>query len=1038
MKQKNPTSIACLLTVLLSACGGGGDPSAPPAPSPPANNQPAIPPGTIGTAGGTVAGPSGSQVVIPAGALAQNVVITIAASDAGAPPLPSNMVAAGQIFALTPHGTSFATPATVTVPFDPALIPQGETPLLYKTNAAQTGWEPVVGATMNGATMTGQVSGFSWILTSRIPPAPPPVFTQEEPKRWYEFDGWDLSNRVQYIEGNKNGPKYGEASPPGILHEWLDFGFTPQLPSGGIDYRTVEVYSSENGRTYWVGAQAPNADLLGQTPEESWAGSATQLRQDQSYQRYAANATMEIVLTQVYLEVADFNGTTPRFAGCPWVGAEETDSRDCHDSLYAAVSLDLQVLSDSALNVPFMSKTLSSVRGSADLGSMSGAPAEFKVFGNAHLRQRTAEGPVEHPKHRSTFKVSDFLETGDTQTLRVTLRKPLHIPVDISDTPLCDQTRPLECKEFTVRIWALATASNRRAGETYARAFLRDPVNFGGDVEVITTGLTATNRPLPDDVPIDVPVLPDCSNGSQAEAGTVHFTKPNYRIMEFGQVASQIMLVRSDGSTGQVIVTVKSKDGTAIAGTHYAPYSRTFVFNEGDDVARTINLETLDNDSNDGNVSLDLVLTAKDGCATLGDAAEARVTIVDDEARPVPNDNPSGTLDTSFGTDGKVTTAPFGGEGSKMLRQPDGKLVMVGGSTVDFVMARLNADGTPDMTFGSAGLVTTDIMGGFNSEHARAVTIQPDGKLVVAGEGSPDFSTNYVTLARYNTDGTLDTHFGNGGKVSSGPVVGRAWAVGVQADGKIVVAGDQYVGNRQSDFGDVLVARYNANGSVDAGFAAGGSQVFDLANGTDQARNVVVQPDGKILVSGVPIQNTGVEPTVLARLDPNGTFDSTFGNGGKLIISTARIGHGLALQPDGKLLLAGSTMGFPSSFALMRLNTDGSYDSSFGNGGAVTASITHSTSGVGDRGTSLALHPDGRIYVAGIAGSINYDFALARFTSAGVLDTTFAGTGSMIVDFNALEDGAEGIALEPNGKIVLGGYATPTSSDGFGLARIHP
>ncbi len=131
-------------------------------------------------------------------------------------------------------------------------------------------------------------------------------------------------------------------------------------------------------------------------------------------------------------------------------------------------------------------------------------------------------------------------------------------------------------------------------------------------------------------------------------------------------------------------------------------------------------------------------------------------------------------------------------------------------------------------------------------------------------------------------------------------------------------------------------------------------------------------------------------------------------------------------------------MGFPSSFALMRLNTDGSYDSSFGNGGAVTASITHSTSGAGDRGTSLALHPDGRIYVAGIAGSINYDFGLARFTPAGVLDTSFAGTGSMIVDFNALEDGAEGIALEPNGRIVLGGYATPTSSDGFGLARIHP
>ena len=1038
MKNKNPPSIVCLLAVLLSACGGGGDSSGTPVPTPPPNNPPASPAGTIGTAGGTVAGPSGSQVVIPAGALAQNVAINIAASGAGAPPLPSNMVAAGEIFALTPHGTSFATPATVTIPFDPALIPQGETPLLYKTNAAQTGWEPVAGATVSGATMTGQISGFSWILTSRIPPPPPPVFTKDEPQRWYEFDGWDLGNRIQYIKGNKNAAELEEPSPPGILHEWLDFGFEPQLPTGGVDYHTVEVYSSENGKTYWVGAQAPNADLLAQTPEQSWAGSATQLRQDQSYRRYAANATMEIVITKITLEVADYNGTTPSFAGCPWLGAEQTDTRDCHDSLDAAVSLDIQVLSDSALHVPFMSKTLSSLKGSADLGSMSGAPAKLEVSGNAHLRQQTPEGPVEHPKHRSIFKKTDFLETGDTQLMRVTLREPLHIPVDISDTALCEEDKPLECKEFTVRTWALATASNRRAGETYARAFLRDPVNFGGDVEVITTGLTATNRPLPDNVPIDVPVLPECTNGSQAEAGTVHFTAPDYRIMEFGQVGPQITLVRTGGSTGQVIVTVRSRDDSARAGTHHAHYSKTFVFNDGDDVSRTINLRTLDNDSNDGNVSLDLVLMTKDGCATLGDPAEARVTIVDDEARPVPNNNPSGTLDTSFGTDGKVTTAPFGGNDSKMLRQPDGKLVIVGGSTVDFVLARFNADGTPDTTFGSAGRVTTDIMGGFNGEHARAVAIQPDGKLVVAGEGSPDFSTNYVTLARYNTDGTLDSSFGTGGKVSNGPVVGRAWAVAVQADGKIVVAGDQYIGNRQFDFGDILVARYDANGSLDAGFAAGGSQVFDVANGTDQARNVLIQPDGKIVVSGVPIQNTGVEPTVLARLEANGTFDSTFGSGGKLIISTARIGHGLALQADGKLLLAGGTLGFPSSFALMRLNTDGSYDSSFGNGGAVTASITHSTSGIGDRGTSLALHPDGRIYVAGIAGSINYDFGLARFTSAGVLDTSFAGTGSMTVDFNALEDGAEGIALEPNGKIVLGGYATPTSSDGFGLTRIHP
>src|SRR5262245_56249189 len=107
MKHKNLHLIPCLIAVLLSACGGGGD-SANPPPPPPAGNIPAAPPaGTIGAAGGTVTGPSGSQVVIPANALAQNVAIEITQSSAGAPPLPANMVAAGQMFALTPHGTSF-------------------------------------------------------------------------------------------------------------------------------------------------------------------------------------------------------------------------------------------------------------------------------------------------------------------------------------------------------------------------------------------------------------------------------------------------------------------------------------------------------------------------------------------------------------------------------------------------------------------------------------------------------------------------------------------------------------------------------------------------------------------------------------------------------------------------------------------------------------------------------------------------------------------------------------------------------------------
>src|SRR5262245_19573970 len=130
-------STLLLLTVLLSSCGGGDDSQTP------TSSGTNVQPGMVGTAGGTGARPAGAQVSIPAGALTQNTAITVAQSSAGAPALPAGVVSYGQTFALTPHGTTFNSPATLTVPFDPASVPAGTTPVLYKTNAAQTDWQVV-------------------------------------------------------------------------------------------------------------------------------------------------------------------------------------------------------------------------------------------------------------------------------------------------------------------------------------------------------------------------------------------------------------------------------------------------------------------------------------------------------------------------------------------------------------------------------------------------------------------------------------------------------------------------------------------------------------------------------------------------------------------------------------------------------------------------------------------------------------------------------------------------------------------------------
>jgi len=141
----------------LGACGGGGGDD----PAPPAVTS------GIGPAGGTVSGPSGAQVVVPPGALAATTAIGVAQSSAGAPALPAGLPTFGAVFAFTPHGTTFAVPVTITVPFDPASVPAGALPTVYKTDATQTSWQPVPGGTLNGSTLSVQVTGFSYAAVAR-------------------------------------------------------------------------------------------------------------------------------------------------------------------------------------------------------------------------------------------------------------------------------------------------------------------------------------------------------------------------------------------------------------------------------------------------------------------------------------------------------------------------------------------------------------------------------------------------------------------------------------------------------------------------------------------------------------------------------------------------------------------------------------------------------------------------------------------------------------------------------------------------------
>jgi uncharacterized delta-60 repeat protein len=391
----------------------------------------------------------------------------------------------------------------------------------------------------------------------------------------------------------------------------------------------------------------------------------------------------------------------------------------------------------------------------------------------------------------------------------------------------------------------------------------------------------------------------------------------------------------------------------------------------------------------------------------------------------------SGTLDLSFGTGGKVTTDfAGGGDGAGAIAvQPDGKLVAAGGATIneqiDFALARYNSDGTLDTSFGTAGRVTTDFGGPW--EAASSLAIQGDGKIVVAGFTTVSPFANFA-LARYNSDGTLDTSFGTGGKVITnfGEVSSQAYSVAVDPDGKIVAAGYANIDGEE----DFALVRYNADGTLDPTFGAGGRVITDfghLEQGFSYAFafSLAVQLDGKIVAAGQALTEGGFD-IALARYNSDGTLDASFGTGGKVITDFGGrndLATSVAVLPDGNIVVAGQASVVRGlGFALARYNSNGTLDASFGAGGVVTTDF-----GLLDQGfsvayaASLAIQPDGGIVAAGRA-YINGGFhsGLARYNSDGTLDASFGTGGKVTVDFQGPYDYDQFsfVVVQADGKIV--------------------
>ena len=611
----------------------------------------------------------------------------------------------------------------------------------------------------------------------------------------------------------------------------------------------------------------------------------------------------------------------------------------------------------------------------------------FRVGGTAYITGHQGHWTINAVTYGSSqqplWDASDFTidpdvaGTGSGSRALLSLDDKVDIPIDISSLGVGEL--------FAVHVILDAQAVDHRSRESMVEAFIRDPRR--GDDLVQTTGLSPRGEPAFAEPPIEAHAPAECPQGADPAAGTLQFSQPSYVAYESDAGGPLALVTRTGGSTGAASATITTSDDSAESGADYTAVSTTVRFDDGDSSPRLVEIPILPDEPAEEPETFDVSLMDAN-CAPAGDQSTAEVTIVDENAEPdVPE---------TFTVGGTVS----GLEGSGLVLANLGtRLDVAANGAFEF------PEPMPDR-FPYRVTVAEQ-----PTEPGQVCTVASEAG-TISGADVTDVAVECVTPPPVTG---LDLGFGADGKVSTA-AGGRGQAIAVQPDGMIVTAGGS------SDF---AVTRHEPDGDPDPTFGGGDGIVTTNLGVSDAAFDVAIDAEDRIVVAGQTSLGTG--DFAVARYESDGDLDLTFGGGDGIVVTDFNLGpdsaSGVAVQSDGKIVAAGNAgvsrgpgLGFQNDFAVVRYEENGDVDLK------VTTELGSDT----DLGSDVAIDAQDRIIVGGQVNEGD-DFALVRYENDGGVDSSFSG-GIVITDFGGREV-IKGIAVRPDGRIVVAGYTSSQGTD---------